>query len=172
MKYSWFMVLLLIGGSAFAQPLKRSGPQVEIVVREALANLTPREALRNNEGQLITFPNDTIRYTYTASNTGNESAHGVEVINPIPEGTEYVIGSVSQDEGVDVLSSIDGGLFYQRAPVEYQVKLPDGTVEKKKATADMYTHVKWLINNPILPQDSVVTQVSVKVRTELSKKEM
>ena len=120
------------------------------------------KAVRDSAGNLISKPGDIIRYTLTAVNNGTEPAYGVEIVDPIPRGTEYVIGSAA-GVGMTITYSIDGGRFFQPPPIMYDFQKPDGTIEKRHVPADRYTHIKWLMNEPIRPRSRATATVRVRV---------
>ena len=156
------LVLGLLGwtGAARAQP----PPQVEVSIADEL--ILPedeiRPAVRDADGQLITRPGDVIQYTLTATNTGAGAAHGVELVDPIPDGTEYVLNS-AQGEGMEISCSIDGGHTYHPQPVLMEVRLPDGSTAWEEAPARQYTHVRWALTTPIDPGATVAARLRVRV---------
>ena len=156
--------LVLAGKLSQAQEEQRSGPQIEITMSDELL-LAPNEvrpAIRDSVGNLITKPGDVIQYTLTATNSGTEQAHDVEIVDPIPKQTEFIPNS-AVGMGMTISYSIDGGLSYQLPPVVYDFRRADGVVEKRPALASMYTHVKWLMTMPIQPGKSVTAQLKVRL---------
>jgi uncharacterized repeat protein (TIGR01451 family) len=103
---------------------------------------------------------DTIIYTITYRNDGEALAQEVIINDPIPEGTVYILNSAEGSDS-EISFSIDGGLRYSKPPIRYLVKRADGTQEETEAPAEVYTHVKWVINKAVLPGQS--GQVSFKV---------
>ena len=95
------------------------------------------------ETVLTTQPGDTLVYHLTCINRGKQEVSEVAPVIPIPDGTEYVSGSATGDS-TTITFSIDGGLNFQSPPVSYLAKLADGSTEKRTATPDMYTHIRWL----------------------------
>ncbi len=84
-------------------------------------------------------------YTLTVTNQGDEKAANVVLNNPLPEGTLYVANS-AYGEGTKIVFSADGGQRYDlphRLTVE--VKQADGSVEKRIAAPEEYTHIRWTI---------------------------
>jgi uncharacterized repeat protein (TIGR01451 family) len=110
------------------------------------------------------YPEDTIEYTLRYRNSGDSSAKGVDLVGPIPEGTIYLKKTASEIEGSSPLFSIDGGKTYQHEPVMYEVVTKDGAVEKKKATPDMYTHIKWSMGGAFDVGQEVVVSYRVQVK--------
>ena len=87
----------------------------------------------------------TLFYTLTVTNRGDEKAANVVLNNPFPEGTVYVADS-AYGEGTQILFSADGGQRYDvPARLTVQVKKADGSVEKRIATPEEYTHIRWTI---------------------------
>jgi len=152
--------LFVLSGAARAQPT----PQVEMSITDEL--VTPegqvRLVTRDSDGRLVTVPGDIIRYTVRATNVGQAPAHGVELVDPIPEGTEYVLNS-AQGAGMEITCSIDGGHTYHPQPVLYDVRLPDGTIEQREAAPGQYTHVRWVVTEPIQPGATAVASMRVRV---------
>lgn len=166
------LCLVAVSGAAWAQAPEPPGPKIEITITDELV-LPPggdRLAVRDTSGSLISRPGDVILYTLTAANRGDGPAHGVELIDPIPEGTEYVVGSVTGAE-MAVSYSIDGGHFYQDAPVTYETTRSDGAIERRPAPASMYTHVKWRVERAIPPGGRVVASLRVRVTARATAEE-
>ncbi|HOL49199.1 MAG TPA: hypothetical protein PLW07_01335, partial [bacterium] len=85
------------------------------------------------------------------------------IVNPIPNGTTYILNSASGKD-TEISFSIDGGKYFQKPPVKYLVKKPDGSTEEKIATPEMYTHIMWTIKKPIPAGASGEVSFSVKVK--------
>ncbi|MFA6472530.1 MAG: hypothetical protein WCU00_10860 [Candidatus Latescibacterota bacterium] len=156
--------LILPIRTSFLYAQAASGPRVEIAITDnlVLKQGETRTAQRDSTGALLTHPGDVIQYTLTAVNRGTQPAHEAEMIDPVPKGTEYVPGSAF-GEGMTITYSIDGGKFYQPQPITYDFRKSDGAVEKRPALPGMYTHIKWLVNKPILPGTRVSASFRVKV---------
>ena len=154
------LCLLLMSTPARAQP----GPQVQVTITDelVLADGQIRAAVRDSMGQLITHPGDIIRYTLTATNTGQDPAYSVELVDPIPAGTEYVLDS-ARGADMEIACSIDAGNTYHSPPVLYQVRLPDGQLEELPAPASRYTHVRWTLTDAIQPGESAAASLEVRV---------
>jgi uncharacterized repeat protein (TIGR01451 family) len=91
-------------------------------------------------------PGDVLIYQLHYQNVGDEPAVGAALVNPVPENTMYVDGSAF-GPGSDIDFSIDGGKHYKRASLlTYEVKLGDGTVEKRTASPEQYTHIRWTVS--------------------------
>lgn len=165
MKYIILLFCIIaVTQSPHAQPLQNQGPQVEILIENdlVLKENDTRQGIRDDNGNLITQPDDIILYTLTAGNRGNEPAHNVEIVDPIPEGTQYILDSASGND-MQISYSIDGGHFFQQPPVLFDFRRDNGTIEKRPAPARLYTHVKWLVTKPIQPGQSVAAAFKVQV---------
>jgi len=91
-------------------------------------------------------PSDVLIYQLNYQNVGDEPAVGATLVNPVPDNTMYVDGSAF-GPGSDIDFSIDGGKHYKRASLlTYEVKLVDGTVEKRTASPEQYTHIRWTVS--------------------------
>lgn len=107
-------------------------------------------------------PGDTILYTITYTNNGNETATNAVIDDPIPAGTAYLPESAT-GEGADVTYSIDKGKTFNKPTLlTYQVETR-GKKEQKVATPDQYTNIRWTIPTLNSKQSGKVSfKVSVK----------
>lgn len=138
------------------------GPRINITLSDALADLPKdRKEERDANGNLLTQPGDVIRYILVAENNGTEEARDVEVVDPVPFGTQYVLGSAT-GKGTSILFSINGGTTYVEQPM-IEVRDAAGKVVKKPAPASMYTHVKWIIRDAIRPKEKKNMEMQVRV---------
>lgn len=103
---------------------------------------------------------DTVVYTITYSNVGKDPLKNAVITDPIPQGVRY-IENTAEGKDAEITCSIDNGLTWQKPPAMTEFKKPDGTLEKKKAPLDRYTHIKWAIRKPVMPGEA--GQVSFKV---------
>ena len=108
----------------------------------------------------IANPGDTVIYTITYRNEGETAARDILINDPISKGTVYTIGS-AEGKDAEITFSIDDGRTYSKPPIKYIVKKADGTQEETEAPAEVYTHIKWVINKAVLPGQS--GQVSFRV---------
>lgn len=91
-------------------------------------------------------PGETIYYTLTYSNTGDEAAKNVKLDNPIADGNVYVDNSAWGDDA-DILFSIDGGQTFKKpAALQYSVKdSKTGNQEAKEVSPEEFTNIRWVI---------------------------
>lgn len=92
-------------------------------------------------------PGNEVIYTVSATNVCDREAEAVVIDNPVPEHMDYVADSAI-GPGTEVTFSIDGGFNYAK-PNVLMVSNPDGT--KRAATATDYTHIRWVMRNPLKP---------------------
>ncbi|MEM7363960.1 MAG: hypothetical protein AAF525_08030 [Pseudomonadota bacterium] len=116
--------------------------------------LVDKEVVVEEEGQKVTRwvnasdvePGEKLRYTVRYVNVGDEPATDVRIENPIPELTVYVTDSAS-GEGSSIVYSADGGSTYDAADqVTYEVRVFGGGTDRRPASPDRYTNIRWLIN--------------------------
>ena len=152
---------LLCGTAAWSQDKARLVLKTE-VAKELRIKEKGKETVRYvpvNE----TKPKDVLAYSITYRNEGRTPAVGASIVDPIPKGTVYIAGSATGKDAV-ISFSIDGGTTYQRPPVCYTVIKPDGTREEREAPPEMYTHIRWMMENPISPGMS--GDIGFRVRIE------
>lgn len=95
-------------------------------------------------------PGTEVIYTITVSNVGDQSADGVVITDPIPENTTYVDRSAF-GAGSEITYSVDGGNNYDIAS-KLIIKDAEGNI--RAAIADDYTHIRWVMNFTLKPNDT------------------
>ena len=91
-------------------------------------------------------PGDVIFYTINYVNSGDEEATNAFLDDPIPKGAVYIPGSAFGKDA-DVTFSIDGGKTFKKPSLlTYEVKATNGKMEKKTASPEQYTHIRWTVN--------------------------
>jgi uncharacterized repeat protein (TIGR01451 family) len=89
-------------------------------------------------------PGDVIFYTLHYINSGNEAATNAVLDDPLPQGTVYLPGSAF---GAEITYSIDGGKTYKKPSLLiYEVKNPNGSIDKRTASPEEYTNIRWTIS--------------------------
>jgi uncharacterized repeat protein (TIGR01451 family) len=90
-------------------------------------------------------PNEVIVYTVNYANRGDETATNAVIEDPIPKGTAYIPNS-AQGEAGEPQFSIDNGKNYNSAgQLSYQVRLANGKIERRVASSNQYTNIRWTI---------------------------
>jgi uncharacterized repeat protein (TIGR01451 family) len=107
-------------------------------------------------------PGDIIAYTISYNNAGNEPAINSVIDDPIPAGTVYLPGSAT-GAGSDITFSIDKGKNYLKPSyLFYETKGANGKTEKRVASPDDYTNIRWTIQSiPPGGKGEVTFQVKV-----------
>lgn len=113
----------------------------------------------------VVQPGDILLYTVRGEENQKNPVNNFVVTQPIPTQTMYILNSAAV-QGVmakpRIIYSIDGGNSFTENPT-IQVTLPDGKVETKPAPAEVYTHIRYLFDSPIVP-GNFQASYQVKVR--------
>lgn len=131
------MSLLMFAMEAMAKPLLSINMKAETEI--TVNNVTKRVPVDEiNSG-------DEVIYTISYVNSGTEAATSAVLDDPIPKGTVYVNGSAFGVEA-DVTFSIDGGKSFKKPSLlTYEITIPGGKAEKKVASPEQYTNIRWTI---------------------------
>ncbi|MBS2022710.1 MAG: DUF11 domain-containing protein [Deltaproteobacteria bacterium] len=137
------LVLCLAASAAFAKP------KIELAIAQAKEVVE----IKNGTRTVTLVPvkeaasGDIVEYTLSYSNTGDEQAKDAVIDDPIPKGSTYVSDSAA-GEGSEISFSTDGGkTFAPATKLTYEVKTPQGQVERKAATPTDYTHVRFTVKS-------------------------
>ena len=162
MRQLWLLLLMIglsIPAAAFAQPkiTVNITAEKEIVIEE-----NGKEVIKKVEAIDI-LPGETVSYKLVFLNSGDEAAKGVDIVNRIPTESIYILGSAS-DPNDSLTFSIDGGESFKRpSRLTYEIALSDGTKEKRIATSEQYTHIRWTIPN-IEPKEQGFVTFDIRVK--------
>jgi uncharacterized repeat protein (TIGR01451 family) len=135
------LVALLMPSAALAKPLVSVSitAEKEVTVVKGGQKTTKKVAATRIE------PGDVIFYTLNYINSGNEAATSVVLDDPIPLGTVYLPGSAFGD-GAEITFSIDSGKSFKKPSLlVYELKGANGAKEKRTASPEEYTHIRWVI---------------------------
>jgi uncharacterized repeat protein (TIGR01451 family) len=109
-------------------------------------------------------PGDVLKYQLAGKNEGDRPVSNLVLQQPIPTQLKYVLDSAKAEmSGVAIDYSIDGGKTFVATPT-IPVTLPDGKVENRPAPADLYTHIRWTMQQPIAANQSVNANYQLTVR--------
>ena len=141
MKILTSMILMTLAFSAAAEGQEQRHLDVSTVVQkeESFTNDAGEEKTRLVAAESVT-PGETVFYTITFRNIGDESADNVVITNPIADSLVYVDGSAF-GPGSDIEFSVDGGQTYGKAS-DLTVQ-EDGTT--RAAENKDFTHVRWVM---------------------------
>jgi len=149
------LVLLLLAVPLWAKPMV------------AISITAEKEVMVNKVKKLVVAkeinPGDVIHYAISYINSGSDAATNAVLDDPIPQGTVYLPGTAFGKDA-EISFSIDGGKTFKKPSLlVYEVKQPNGKVEKKVASPEQYTHIRWTINAiPAGGKGTVGFQVQVK----------
>lgn len=149
------VLLLLLPSGAFASALVSISMKAE---KEVTVNKEKKKVLVDTIN-----PGDVIFYTLSYVNSGDDAATNAVLENPIPKNTVYVSGSAF-GQNTDITFSIDNSkTFKKQSLLTYEVKMPGGKLEKRTASPEQYTHIRWTFNTiPARGTGQVGFQVRVK----------
>lgn len=151
--------LLMVPALAFAAPkiTMQVKASKEVTVKQNGKNVTKMMPVKGVN------PGDVITYTITYKNEGNELAKDVVINDPIPEGCIY-LAETAEGKGADITYSIDKGKTYNKPTIlTYEAATPGGKSEKRVATPDDYTHIRWVVDSvPAGGSGKVSFKVKVK----------
>lgn len=95
-------------------------------------------------------PGDVVIYTIKYTNNGRKAAENFVITNPVPQHMEYLTGS-AKGESAKITFSVDGGNSYD-IPGNLTVADSEGT--RVAATSSDYTHIRWVLNDPVAPNET------------------
>lgn len=134
-------LILVCSATAFAKP------KIEIAIastKDVVSTANGKRTVKTVPAKTA-LPGEVITYTVTYANKGTEAATNAVIDDPIPPGTAYIANS-AEGAGSEISFSNDGGRTYA-PPVKlfYDYKLPNAKIEKRVATPDHYTHIRWTV---------------------------
>ncbi|MEL6247390.1 MAG: hypothetical protein AAFY78_19505 [Cyanobacteria bacterium J06648_16] len=115
------------------------------------------------EGNVTVQPGDVLRYSVDGANSGDVEATNLQITQPIPERTTYLLGSTESMTAAQTTYSIDGGETFVEAPM-VEVTLPDGTVQQQPAPAEAYTHISWQFDESLVSAETVKVSYQVSIQ--------
>ncbi|MGA3279856.1 MAG: hypothetical protein ABSD50_02600 [Smithella sp.] len=131
------LILLLFSVQVFAEALITVHMKAE---KEVTVNKVTKRVAADKVN-----PGDVIFYTINYVNSGDKEATNSFLDDPIPKGSVYIPGSAFGDNA-EITFSIDGGKTFKKPSLlTYEVKV-NGKMEKKTASPEQYTHIRWTVN--------------------------
>jgi len=104
-------------------------------------------------------PGDKVGYRIRFENTGDEAADNIVLNNPVPENTIYVDGS-ARGANTNIVFSVDGGDSFAKPEQLFIEK----NGQQIQAQAKDYTHVRWILTNPLPSGETGSAQYVVQVK--------
>jgi uncharacterized repeat protein (TIGR01451 family) len=136
------LAALLLPMAAFAKPLVSVG----ITAEKEVTSVKNGQKTTKKVAATRIDAGDVLFYTMNYVNSGNEAATNAVLDDPIPQGTAYLPGSAF-GVGAEISFSIDGGKTFKKPSLLiYELKSPNGSIEKRTASPEEYTHIRWVIN--------------------------
>jgi uncharacterized repeat protein (TIGR01451 family) len=136
------LAVLLLPMGAVAKPLV----SVSITAEKEVTTVKNGQKTTRKIAATKIDAGDVVFYTMNYVNSGNEAATSVLLDDPIPQGTVYLPGSAF-GAGAEITFSIDGGKSFKKPSLLfYELKNPNGAIEKRTASPEEYTHIRWVIN--------------------------
>src|SRR5213593_4284071 len=109
----------------------------------------------------VAKPGDVIRYALVFTNVTAGPVKNIQFVDPIPQGTVYVLGSAAADHPVRVEYSIDGGKSYSARPTIAVVQ--DGKSVEQPAPRERYTHVRWTVLGSLASGAKVMAEFRTQI---------
>lgn len=156
------LFLHIVAGRAHAE---NGQPQLAIAIEVFKEVVTVKDGREETTREPVTMAEagDLLVYVLTYTNTGDSAATDAAIIDPLPAGTVYVPDS-ADGQGATITFSIDGGSTFQNPPVTYLRQKPDGSTEEAAAPPEMFTHVRWVLNEPLPPEGKGTASFKVTVQ--------
>ena len=150
---------LLLPMTVLAKPLV----SVSIKAEKEQAVVVKGEKVTRRVSAANVDPGDVIFYTLNFVNSGDEAATSAVIDDPIPKGTFYLPGSAFGKDAEITFSIDNGKTFKKPSLLTYEVKLANGKTEKRSASPEEYTHIRWTVSViPASGSGSVGFQVRMK----------
>ena len=153
------IVLFILGATAIADQPKpielTTVVESEIVEKNAQGNEVIK---RVPAGKVV--PGDEVIYTTRFKYNGEDPATDIVITNPIPQFTQYRIGSASGDNTVIQYSVNNGQTFHSTD----QLKVQDETGKEKAAEAEDYTDIRWTYRGELEKGDEGMVEFRVVLK--------
>ena len=94
-------------------------------------------------------PGQIVEYALRYENKGSKALKDIIVTGPVPSATAYIGKSAHTEAKAELRVSIDGGKTFESEPVKRIVTNADGKKVEKIIPASEYTHVRWIMQEPL-----------------------
>ena len=143
MKFLLSAILMSVAALAAAEDAGYLEVQTTVHKQEVIVNDAGESETRLVPADLV-VPGESVFYTITFTNVGEDAADNVVITNPIADDLMYVDGSAF-GPGMDILFSVDGGVTF--ASADELTVVEDGEV--RDARSGDFTHVRWVMRNDL-----------------------
>ena len=161
------MASLQQAGAAIAQRLQSPKVNINLAVEKQSVKVNAQGQKQVTwaalEDKAVVEPGNVLRYTLNGKNAGDLPAQGIELTQPIPNRTKFVLNSATLTNPGKVTYSIDNGKTFVEAPT-IKVTLADGKIVDRPAPAEAYTHVRMSLSKDLNPQAALLASYQVEVR--------
>lgn len=138
---------IIAGGIAIASTQSAKAPlQNSMAAYVVMTDPQGKEVL---EPATEVEPGQTVEYALTYENVGSSALKDIIVTGPIPKVTSYIAKSAHTEAKAKLQVSIDGGKTFEGEPVKRMVKDASGKKVEKVIPPSQYTHVRWLMQEPL-----------------------
>ncbi len=158
MKYILTLVIMMLPAMVWA------APEVKVDITAEKIVMVEKDGKKVEQRVVASevLPGDVLIYTLSFKNVGDESAKDINIDDPIPNDTVYVVDS-AYGPGSEIFFSIDDGkTFKQPSLLSYEINV-SGKKVKRKASPEQYTHVRWSVPEVRVGQSGVA---SFRVRVQ------
>jgi uncharacterized repeat protein (TIGR01451 family) len=164
MKLLRLLVVGMVCGTLIAPRSAAAQAQAPKALVITAHNVTA-ETAGARENSAIARPGDVIRYALVFTNVTTGPVKNVQFVDPVPQGTVYVLGSAAADRPVRIEYSIDGGNSYSARPVIAVVQ--DGRTVEQPAPRERYTHVRWTVLGSLASRAKVMAEFRTQISEAL-----
>ena len=149
--------------SAAPAPLRNppATPAAQEPVTATLAGEVARDGNAVSTDNVRVQPGEVITWKLALKNNSRQPKSDLKADSPVPQGTEFVPGSVSAD-GANVLYSIDGGRTFSERPMVRVVK--NGLPRDIPAAPSIYTTVRFVWDGSLPPGEARHAAYKTRVR--------
>jgi uncharacterized repeat protein (TIGR01451 family) len=153
-------------GLSIAQTLNHSQVELQLIAKQKVIQ---KDSQGKKQVSWNVLTKDTtvqkgtsLRLQFVVKNISDRASENLVVTRPIPQGTNYLIGTATQSDAA-LTYSIDGGNTFTANPL-VQVALPDGRTEMHPVSANAYSHLRWTFAKSIAPKQVLEFTYDVIIR--------
>lgn len=157
LKITMLFGLAVFSFAAFAEqgPIKFTNT----VMKEVIEKNNKGEKVIRYVEPVIAIPGNTMMYTITFENIGDKPVSNIVVNDPLPNNSKYLVGTAT-GRHTTITYSVDGKYF--AVPEKIKIKDKDGKL--KIASADKYTHIRWVYKKDLTPGEIGKVTFKTKIR--------
>lgn len=145
------LMILISGGTNPAWSQEKGAVELKAVAEmdvEIINDDGQKEIQRVPAAKVV--PGDVVIYTIFYTNNGAEPAENFVITNPVPEHMIYLATSAG-GENSEITFSVDGGNNYD---IPENLTITDSQGEQRAAKVSDYTHIRWVMDEPVAPEQT------------------